>query len=350
VRERQTVAGAPIEMEYGYDVMRRRVRASTTSGYDVAIERDVSGRWNTVSVGGTVVTSHEYDPLGRELRRLLPGGAVVETAFTPIGDVAMRRLVRPAGRRALDEPEELGPLARAKAIIEKRFIYQPNTWLASRHDNLQGSVEYEYDVRGRVLSATRTGGAATRFAYDACGNLLPQGQPRSYTPGNRLVRAGDVDYKSDAQGRIVEKVRTLSDGARERTTYEWDGAGNLKRVVLPDGRRVDLDYDPFARRFRKRVFAHDPRTGTHRLVRDVRYVWNGAQIAQEIVREPSGDADPVVAERVYVYDPGGAPMAHVDVEGSTRVTRYYVTDHAGTPEQIVDERGALVGEISIIAR
>jgi RHS repeat-associated protein len=346
LRERQTVAGAPIEMEFGYDVMRRRVRASATSGYDVAIDRDSAGRWNSVSVGGDVVTSHEYDPVGREVRRHLAGGATLETGFTPIGDVAMRRLVGPAGSRSHQEPEELGPLARVKAVIEKRFIYQANTWLASRYDNRQGSVEYGYDLQGRVLSATRSGNAATKFAYDACGNVLPQGELRSYGLGNRLLRAGDVDYKSDAQGRIVEKVRTLSDGARERTTYEWDGAGNLKRVLLPDGQRVDFDYDPFARRFRKRVFARNPRNGTYRVIRDVRYVWNGAQIAQEIVRQPSRGTDAVMAERIYLYDPDGAPMAHVHIEDKSRVTRYYVTDHAGTPEQVVDQRGSLVGELT----
>src|SRR5262249_53705161 len=110
----------------------------------------------------------------------------------------------------------------------------------------------------------------------------------------------------------------------------------------PDGRTIELAYDPFGRRMLKQVFAA-PGVGERRggLVESTRFVWDGDELVHEIRTRANESGDPVVEERTYVFnDEGFVPIVQRDsAPGEEPRLWHYITDPAGAPEQLVDSAG-----------
>lgn len=98
--------------------------------------------------------------------------------------------------------------------------------------NPQGRTwEYEYDAAGRLIRETDFDGRTLTYTYDAAG------QPASRTNG-----AGEtIEFTRDALGRLVEHR-----SGEERTAYEYDAAGNLRRLVN-DHAEIVREFDPVGR-------------------------------------------------------------------------------------------------------
>ena len=112
---------------------------------------------------------------------------------------------------------------------------------------------YAYNASGQVTQVNApgaSGAVATTFTYDAQGNLSTitdalgrqtsltnynaDGKPGRITDPNGVV----TDLLYDARGRLAS-VTT----AGERTSYSYDGAGQLTQVVLPDGSSMSYIHD-----------------------------------------------------------------------------------------------------------
>ena len=70
----------------------------------------------------------------------------------------------------------------------------------------------------------------------------------TYAADHRLLSAGDTSYAHDADGFLLRKTR----GA-EVTEYAYASTGELRSVLLPDGRLVEYDNDAIGRRVAKRI-------------------------------------------------------------------------------------------------
>ena len=154
--------------------------------------------------------------------------------------------------------------------------------------------------------------------------------------GERIVLTHDVC------GRVVRR-RIERDSFRAKVwTYEWDPFDRLAACTAPDGARWSYSYDPFHRRVEKRehlqpvmgaVFRKPRRAGT-------RFSWDGDVVAEEIPLLEDGSLD--LAERVtWHFEPGGfAPVAResAGAKGESE-TGFVVTDHLGTPKDILDSHG-----------
>ena len=111
-----------------------------------------------------------------------------------------------------------------------------------------GTIAYQYDERGNLLSVTNHNGDVVSYTYDQYGNKLsmtyPDGRTVSYTYDamNRMTSVvgldGDVTrYTYDAAGR---RVRTAS--GTLTTEYSYDSVGNLIRQETSGASEIAFSY------------------------------------------------------------------------------------------------------------
>ena len=96
------------------------------------------------------------------------------------------------------------------------------------------TATYLYDANGNRLSKTTASGVESG-TYDAQDRLLTYGK-WSYT----YTTNGDLQTKTDTSNGQV-------------TRYGYDGAGNLRKVELPDGRVIEYVIDAASRRISKKI-------------------------------------------------------------------------------------------------
>ncbi|XYH94178.1 RHS repeat-associated core domain-containing protein [Sorangium sp. So ce1128] len=350
VRETQQAPGGPaFTVEVGHDAEGRAIGRRTSLGHTLSWEPAPDGRAARVTLDGRQVVRRHFDPLGREIARVLPGGGEVHSAFDAVGRLSRRVVRRAATGPAVGggEPGWVGPRP-AGTVVDARYSYDPTGRIEAVEDLTRGRAAYRRDPAGRLLEVLADAGLSEVFAFDPTGNLVdagPGAPAREHGPGDRLIRRGDVAYRYDGLGRLVEK----REGGARVTRYAWDGRGLLRRVETPEGRRVEFSYDAFARRIEKRVSTLDGAGA--RLVSRTRFYWDRHVPVHE-VRTREGEA--VVEERTYVFDGGSAvPLAHCETRraGGDVASRWYhyVNDPLGTPERLLDERGDVAGELRLSA-
>jgi RHS repeat-associated protein len=341
VREAQVVRDVEHWIEATYDAAGERVGRTTSLGHTEVVARDALGARTRTLLDGAHPIEHTVDLLGREIARSLPHGGWIQSAYDAVGRLSARRAGAgtAASRGRPGEPEWLG--ARPDSVTaETTYRYDEAGELIDAWDRSRGPTQYAYDPLGQLVSMVPEKARAQLFSFDEAGNLYPRGESapvRAYARGNRLTRDGDWDYAWDDDGRLREKRR----GA-EVWRYTWDAAGLLRQVERPDGLRVDLRYDPFARRLSKRVTRPGASASERLLVSETRFVWDGDLLVHEIEARPGADGARVLADRTYWFeDEGFAPLAHRE-EGRWL---HYVTDPVGTPERLVGDDGKIAGEL-----
>ena len=187
--------------------------------------------------------------------------------------------------------------------------------------------------------------AREEFRADASSNYYEHGAGapgRSYGPGNLLAARGDVEYKYDGRGFLVEKrVAQEQGGVPEVTRFEWNDFNLLRAVVLPDRARVEFKYDPFARRIGKRVVRDGQVVDNHH------YAWDGVSMVHDAKLDVAGNPDDV---RTFLFAENYQVVPLGERRGGKWV--HYLNDVVGTPEIIVDDAGGVVGreERSVFGR
>jgi RHS repeat-associated protein len=239
----ETCNGRTVASEY--DAAGRRVRRDTPSGASSTWEYDSDGRPVALRTGTGALT-FGYDASGREIRRELPGGVVLEQDWDPVGRLVAQTLT--AGSRVL---QRRGYTYRADGYLERltdhltggRQFRLDELGRVTASRGQAWNETYSYDPVGNVASATwptpPSGPDAGWLSGDVQGS-------RSRT-GTRITRAGSVSYQYDACGRVISRL------VRNRDTwrYEWDADDRLTSVTMPDGGTWRYTYDPFGRRIGK---------------------------------------------------------------------------------------------------
>ena len=221
-----------------------------------------------------------------------------------------------------------------------------------------GSFSFSYDSLGRRTALTFPNGlssaatfdaasnlsslafkdaaatlTSTSYAYDRIGNQvaaisspsrdnlpIPPSGHSTYDAGNRLLDDGTYQYDYDNKGNLVSKIKATT---MEVTTYSWDAEGRLIRVHLPDGTTARYAYDPFGRRIEKSV------NGTVS-----RYLYDAASGAILLEYDGAG-----VVVRSYTHALGVGDPLMLESGGNAY---FYLNDHLGTPQQLVDQSGTVV--------
>lgn len=334
VTERVTARGVTTEVHLDYDAEGQLVGRRSTRGLDERIRRDAMGARVETLLGGTEQIQHRRDLMGQEIERHLAGGGMLSSRY----DERFRLVERAAlGSGAAAPAPEDPALFGAMAVGGRRYRYGA-TGDVTEIATPRGTAYYAHDPVGRLREATLPTTPTNEYRYDPAGNIPesgPSAPGRRFSKGNRLAGLGPIEYRHDAAGRVVERIEHGADQERI-TRYGWSARGWLDVVSLPDGRRVEFDYDPLARRTEKRVYAADS-SGRRALEARTRWVWDGDVIAHELRELHGAGADPIVEERTYVFDDTPfVPLAEQRPAGWA----HYVTDPTGAPIALVDRSGA----------
>lgn len=115
------------------------------------------------------------------------------------------------------------------------------------------TLDYAYDVLGRLREVQTNNAVTATYTYDPNGNRLTrvagaQTTTHTYDDQDRLLTAGNTSYTYTAAGEL----RTITTGSSV-TTLTHDELGTLLSVALPDGRTVSYGIDGQNRRVSKSI-------------------------------------------------------------------------------------------------
>jgi RHS repeat-associated protein len=179
---------------------------------------------------------------------------------------------------------------------------------------LLGDLSYTYDNGGRRTGVT---GSLVRTA-------LPDALPNAgVDAANRLTVSGPQSLTYDANGNLT------GDGSQ---TYVWNARDQL--VQIKDANDVVLasfTYDALGRRQTKIVGG--VASG---------YVYDGANIVQELAGSASNNGNPANVKASYVSGGIDEVFAKQDGSGTGATTLTYLTDALGSTVRLVDAAGAKV--------
>jgi RHS repeat-associated protein len=349
-----------VRTEYGYDD-RGMLAALTAAGRQVALSTDAAG-WITRTDFGRLTVDREFDPLGRLLTQASVASAEgvlnLGSTGTPIG--------------ALQQLSAASYDYRADGALTAHTAQPGNGSDALRTD-------YALDALGRVTSTSIDGTVTEQYGYDATNNIVTartadQPSGRWDYRGTLLTDDGRSRYTYDRAGRLTRTVTKRLGRKPEVWHYQWDAYDRLRRVSTPDGHTWTYGYDTASRR------THKTNTSTGETVT---FTWLGDQLLEQTTAHPTdvefgatitwsylpgaptpltqtqttpngtgphaGDVSVDVPLQIGGCAPETAPSPDADVPppqwSRADVDREFyaiVTDHLGTPTQLIDPASAAV--------
>jgi len=341
VEETLDIEGHRYTLQNRFDGLGRRLGYVSSLGIEIALRRDLMGRPLEYRSEGAVALRYQWGPTADPSTMELAGGGRVEEDYDAGRRLRRRAVVPVGGTASSPEPDWVG--RRRDVSVEKLFEYSDVNELVRRSD-LRGTTEYEYDPR-RHLKAKHENGVTEEWKVDVTENYYeagPDAPARAYGPGNRLERHGDDELVYDRLGRVIERRSTV-DGAQRIWRYGWSPFGLLAWVETPEDVRVELVHDSFARRVVKRVLRRG-REGWE-LERHVHFVWDAASLLAEV--DVTSGTPRVLRSYLYEENWRGLPLAQRDhdASGAPGPWIYLIGDQNGTPEELVDGAGQVVGRL-----
>ncbi|MEO5684602.1 MAG: DUF6531 domain-containing protein [Chitinophagaceae bacterium] len=304
-----------------FDLVSNRIKTKSSFGAEIHQQYSVTGDILQTTANGWLA-KFEYDKLGLEKMRLLPGGISSQWQRDGIG----RPIVQTTGHSSANS-----------AIVHKKrqYVWDVNDRLKQVKDE-HGTTSFEYDTLSNLTKTIYANGEAQLRNPDAVGNLYQTERrtDRKYDKGGRLKKNNDWEYEYNIEGNLIKKYKA---GSEDAWIYEWNGAGMLTKVIRPDNEEVLFTYDALGRRLSKRY----KNTIT-------KFIWDGNVILHEW-KEHAQTGD-VLAETVvnangsiqgmttWIFDKDSfAPCAKIKADKNYSI----VTDHLGTPSQMYKDDGSL---------
>ena len=325
--------GLPVEERSNEHVIKRtydrsgQIATLTSSlGADLTYERNEFGELTCFSAGlaeapGRFESRHEYDSLGFELERMLPGGVTQSFAYDDIG-----RLIDSKTRQS------------SKVRRERKYHWGSADRLLKTEDNRFGTTTYEYSPTGHLQKAVYADGREEYRLSDKAGNLFddPDRKLRKYLRGGKLEQSGEWRFVYDRDGQLVEKYKGSGkwwDSKSERWRYIWNQNGTLKEVRPPGGGDFAFDalftYDALGRRLSKDAIGITC------------WLWNGNVPLHEWTSSQSRNENGEIEEnqkdlRTWLFEEESFVPLALFQDGKAYSI---VTDHLGTPVEAYNEKG-----------
>ena len=326
-------ASLPVEERSNEHVIKRtydksgQIATLTSSfGADLTYERNEFGELTCFSAGqaeapGRFESRHEYDSLGFELERMLPGGVTQSFAYDDIG-----RLIDSKTRQS------------SKVRRERKYHWGKADRLLKTEDNRFGTTTYEYSLTGHLQKAVYADGREEYRLSDKAGNLFddPDRKLRKYLRGGKLEQSGEWRFVYDRDGQLVEKYKGSGkwwDSKSERWRYIWNQNGTLKEVRPPGGGDFAFDalftYDALGRRLSKDAIGITC------------WLWNGNVPLHEWTpsqrRNEQGEIEEYQKDlRTWLFEEESFVPLALFQDGKAYSI---VTDHLGTPVEAYNEQG-----------
>ncbi len=194
-----------------------------------------------------------------------------------------------------------------------RTEYDANLKVAAIHRSDDGVRKMRYDPEGR-LTGVYGSQFKEQYVYDFNGNRASC----ACNSMDQVISDGFSHMTYDDAGNMIS-----SQGPRGLHRFHYNGQNLLTSADLPNGGRVEYEYDAFARRISKRVGA---------VV--TRYLWAGDQLVREWTLGPEIDSS-----CDYLFLPGTHTPYAMRRDG--RVYHFH-NDHLGSPQWLTDSQGQVV--------
>ncbi|WP_181134700.1 RHS repeat-associated core domain-containing protein [Rathayibacter sp. AY1E8] len=322
----------------------------------------------------------------------MAGTSQVTSVNTGGGDTSFRRawpdtkvlVTSPAGVTSIYDLDEAG---RTTRLLDEnngshRWIYDEQGQLAEYINAAGAKLKLSYEKKvvgsrnistGRLSSRTWGDNSGTRweyYTYDSTNGRLSSIGPRygekkqkfSYDQNSRIVSSSMVLSDTEAatttysyatgselafgsSTATVPKgvLLTTTDPVGAKTTYSYDGNGQVREVTNPVGLRTRYQYDSLGRISSTEVYANDLPTSA---LTTYSYAPNGsiASVENPTVKDSITSAERKLTQK-YTFDLGGNVTSRTEtdlVSGKSRSTAY-VYDSLGRLKAIKSGAGVQLG-------
>ena len=359
------------EVRWSYDELTGAPN-ELSAGHQVHWAYDVNGALSTLGIEGHAPLQIQRDALGRDVQWQSAAGFQLAQQFNPLGLLTKQTAGSTPSAEALSCPSQTYGLHAQATVVQRGYQYDRAFNPVQIDDQRWGSSRFRYNGNNQIIGQRLDGSGQQpsldeSFDYDGALNLVSR--TLSNLPGverhsvqqlaGRTVRQGGITYRYDAQGRLQEKAEQPNGFRPQHWSYRWDADNRLIELTTPKGERWRYAYDGLGRRIRKlKVIAGGLRDSAHaggeatgggggsaavrsahtrRVVVGEEYLWSRDQLIE---------AAPIYADGTVAYDqatqwayaPGGlTPLAQKRADKLW----YVVSDHVGTPRELLDETGEL---------
>jgi YD repeat-containing protein len=220
-----------------YDKLGNRTRVTTSLGADILATLNNVGLVTNMRAKDNAGVLWEckmtHNNAGDELERILPGDLISEWKYDQAGRPAEHKVSR-------------------RGVVQswRKYTWAADERLTNIFDALsQTSTAFKHDVAGNLVFAQYADRKVHR-AVDETRNIYETTAKtdRKYNAAGALRESERYIFKYDVEGNLVSKTEKAT---RKKTSYEWDAAGMLKKVVRADKKTVLFAYDAVGRRISK---------------------------------------------------------------------------------------------------
>ena len=294
-------------VHYQYDL------ANNLTGITDSLGREIEyrlGRWGTV-VGiedGDRSYEMEYSATGEMTKLRLPNRMVQKYEYDACSRLIHRQVLSATGR----------------LVAWRRYRYDAAGQLVESDDWARGRVEFQYDLRGRLIGVLRGGKVSEKYEYDSESNLLssPDYHFARMGKGNRINAADATTFQYDANGRLTTRV-----DAETRFEFRYNVRDQLSTVTRNGTLVAEYDYDLVGKRTHK-VLAHET----------IRF-YHHVNVLSSQISSVFGRSDFLFLPFTFL------PLA----ETHNNHSYYYSCDQVGVPTEVWGEGGGLVATVDALA-
>jgi len=298
-----------------YDELGNRSQITSSLGAKIDVARNEMGNVAQITASHSDqshwTASMQYNELGQEIERILPGDVISKWQYDVTG--------RPTHHRINSQNRDT-----------RRRVYN---WDVNHQ--LRSMVNDGYDEFSNLVWSNQGGQFDfLHRSFDDVGNLYEtkEKKDRVYGAGSRLLETKEATYSYDDEGNLIQKFEKNGDTWK----YEYYGNGMMSKVIKPDNTEVTFKYDPLGRRTEK---CSDEKTTS--------FVWDGNIILHEYSGNYSAELenDSLVT---WIFNEGNVPSAKITNKDNYSI----ISDYLGTPVEAYDEQGNRVwsAELDIYGR
>ncbi|QPQ30160.1 DUF6531 domain-containing protein [Lysinibacillus sp. JNUCC 51] len=307
-----------------YDELGNRSQITSSLGAKIDVARNEMGNVSQITASRSEqehwTASMQYNELGQEIERVLPGDVISKWQYDTTG--------RPTHHRISSQNRD---------TRRRAYNWDVNHRLRSMVNELTGvKVTYGYDEFSNLVWSNQ--GGQFDFLHrsvDDVGNLYETKEKtdRIYGAGSRLLETREATFTYDDEGNLNQKLEKNGD----TWTYEYYGNGMMAKVIRPDNTEVTFKYDSLGRRIEK---SSDDKT--------MNFVWDGNTILHEYFSEEDSGGFENLEEYssqnkseipdnlvTWVFNDGFVPSAKITNEGNYSI----ISDCLGTPVKAYDGQG-----------
>jgi YD repeat-containing protein len=331
--------------KHNYDALSRLKSTFDPNDKRSQFEYDLGDQLTKVIDARNVSTGYVVDGLGKLTQTTSGDTGTTITEYDEAGNlIASTDAKKQTTRFEYDALNRIKLVTYADTTTVQYFYDQSlsATGRLSKIVDAGGSITYEYDTFGDVVSEVRIiGGASykTGYRYDQYGRLAGL----DYPSGRK------IDYELDSLGRVA-KITTLKAGASKPIVAEvsYEPFGGVNKITFGNGKAQTRTYDLDGRlesyTLRSKTIALGYDSGNRlRTVADATAPSGGTRFDYDKVDRLTGVISPTTSQ-VYGYDDVGNRISR-QINGAAKALSYAPTSNRltaiGSQPIVTDDNGSI---------